>query len=208
MNTKKLQLLVAAISLACTSAANAQLFSGSIAVGTGLTGPFTATYSSSSFTLNANNVVTGSPQGTFALIPSLSNMTADSTIVSGLSSAPLADSIPDFFVFSSTGPFGASGTTPNNRFDFNLTTITDLGGGAFSGTGTLTDTQGTYTPTLADFTLNFSSSINSSPGSYSFTLASESESAVSTPEPTTWALLLGGLGLLAFWHIRTRHFVG
>jgi hypothetical protein len=25
-----------------------------------------------------------------------------------------------------------------------------------------------------------------------------------TPEPSTWALLLGGLGLLAFWHRRTR----
>jgi len=187
MNIKKLQLLAALASLAFVTAANAQIFTGSMGV---VVDPFvtpTSAYTASSLTLNGLNLITTSETGTFAaLVPAHSDLTAYTTTITGLSASPLADSIPNFFVFSTPDAFFAtSGTTPNNRFGFNLVTIAETSAGVFSGTGTLVDTTAAYANTPATFTLSFSGAQN-----YSFTLAA-------VPEPTT-TMIVGACLLLPF----------
>ncbi|MGH7942937.1 MAG: PEP-CTERM sorting domain-containing protein, partial [Limisphaerales bacterium] len=100
----------------------------------------------------------------------------------------LSLSIPDYLVIGTQGPvaFGVSGTTPNNRFDFDLQTIQEIQPGGFFETGTLVDTTGAYAATTAYLTLNFSGANN-----YSLTLQA-------VPEPATLSLLVAGLGLLPF----------
>jgi hypothetical protein len=82
-----------------------------------------------------------------------------------------------------------------------LATITEISysgpslGAAFSGTGTLVDTQGAYANTPAQFTLSFPDG----GGTYSFTIAA-------VPEPSSFGLLFGGLGLLVWTnHARRRN---
>ena len=40
-----------------------------------------------------------------------------------------------------------------------------------------------------------------------FGVANPLDAPVATPEPSTWAMLIGGLGMLAFWRARTRKIV-
>jgi hypothetical protein len=193
MNVKKLQLLVSVASVTFVSMASAQMMNGSVAVAVDIFHAPTSSWTASTLTLDATNYVTGTPTGSFAsVVPTLGTLTADSVTISGLSTSPVADNIHDFFFFSGAGGgFGASGTTPNNRFDFNLATITDVGGGVFTGTGTLVDTLGTYANTPGEFTLSFPDG----DGTYSFTLAA-------VPEPTTISLL--AVGLFGMLTIRRR----
>jgi hypothetical protein len=194
MKTFVTGLVLAGFVGAFAGAANAQIFTGSMGVVANPFGTLTSSWTASTLTLNAINLITPSETGTFlAQVPSHSDLTAYATTITGLSTSPTADSIPDFFVFSTPDAFFAtSGTTPNNRFDFNLATITDVGGGVFRGTGTLVDTQGAYANTPAQFTLSFSGAQN-----YSFTMAA-------VPEPSSFGLLFGGLGLLVWIHRARR----
>ena len=182
--------------LAFAHAATAAPMTGSMGVVVYPFGTPSDSFSASSLTLNAQNLITTAESGDFAAqVPSHGDLTAYSTTITGLSASPLADSIANFFVFSTPDAILAtSGTTPNNRFEFNLSTITETGYvstsvASFSGTGTLVDTLGAFDNTPAQFTLNFSG-----PSNYSFTFA-----ATSVPEPTTLGLVTTGLvGALSF----------
>ena len=188
---KKLLTLVCLGSLALISTANAQpYFTGSMATAQWSAG---GSYTSTSLTLAPTMLITSLQSGDYAsYIPADSDLTESTATISGIGTSPTAENITDYFVFSTPDSiFSSSGTTPNDEFNFTLSSIEYLGGSsdAFSGTGTLFDSTSTFSPTPADFTLSFSG-----PSSYSFTFAS----AAPVPEPATMSLVVGGLiGLLA-----------
>jgi PEP-CTERM motif len=191
MNLVKHFSVISGAFFALATFANAQSFTGVIGIqeDTSQTGSFT----SSSLTMDSANFTDpGSATGTFnANVPMGTEVTAYSTMISGLSSTAETVNINDFIVIGTPGYFGSTGTTPNNRFDFDLQTLAEASSSAtaanFIGLGILTDTAGTYSPTAAEFNLTFSGVNN-----YSFTLTA-------VPEPTTLGLLGAGLlGTLAF----------
>ncbi|HEX3628138.1 MAG TPA: PEP-CTERM sorting domain-containing protein [Verrucomicrobiae bacterium] len=192
MNLKKHYLLVPVIlSLASTAGAQGNM-NGAVGVleDSSLSGSFTA----SSLTLDSSNFTQpASATGTFiGTVPDGTEVTAYSSTISGLSATPLTVSISNFLLIGTPGPvlpppFSQSpGTTPNNRFEFNLQTLEEPASGSFVGFGTLIDTAptGAYSPTAAEIDLSFSGANN-----YSFVLET-------VPEPTTLTLVLAGLGLL------------
>jgi hypothetical protein len=182
---KKLHLIASASAiLAVASSAHATLIDGGLAAGA--TGSFT----SSSLTLSGTQFVESSSGDFSPEVQSLSGLTAYSSTISGLSSTALAVNIADYFSFSST--LIAPGTTPSDRFEFNLTSLTEtfFGSGIadFSGTGTIVDTTGAFADTAATFTLGFSG-----PASESFSMSTV---AAPVPEPTT--IVAGASMLLPF----------
>jgi hypothetical protein len=181
MKINKLQLVISLVGLTVAGSANAalQMTGGFAAGGDG-------SYTDSSLALGAVDLIQGQGTGSFAAVPDGGLLTANTTAITGLSGSPLAVSISDFFVFSSA--FIGSGTTPANRFDFNLATLSEAPGGVFSGTGTVVDTTGDFANTPATFTLSFGGS-----ASESFSLTAE-PSAV--PEPST--IISGAAMLLPF----------
>ena len=154
--------------------------------------PLTGAFTDTSLTLDALNFTEpGSATETFdGTVPDGTEVTAYSTTISGLSSDLAPVSISDFLEIGTAGPvaFGSPGTTPTNRFDFNLQYMaeTDAVDGEFIGYGTLVDTQGDYADTPAELALSFSNA-----DTYSFVLEA-------VPEPATLTLLLGGVGMLPF----------
>ena len=183
MNFKKYYLF-APVVLSVATVAGAQNFTGAVGIqeDTSQTGSYTA----SSIMLDvANFTDPGSASGTFlSTVPGGTEVTAYGSNITGLSSTPESVSISDFLQIGTPGYFGSSGTTPNNRFDFNLQTLAESSSGDFIGTGTLTDTTGAYSPTSAELLLSFST-----PNNYSFTLQA-------VPEPGTLAMALTGLAML------------
>jgi hypothetical protein len=127
--------------------------------------------------------------GTFASLL-YDGLTCYSTAVTGLSTSPTAENIPDFFVFASASPVSPSlGNGGNgNEYSLTLLSLTDQGGGAFVGSGTLIDSDNVLANTSATLSLNFTSG-----GNYSFSI-------VAVPEPSAISLvvvgLLGALGLI------------
>jgi hypothetical protein len=195
MRMKLLITLVLTGSLALTWETRAQFLSGSLtATSANFPG---ASATSSSLTMIQTNIIdfTSFSGNLGSLVPSNSLLTAHSATVSGLSSLPTAISINNFFVFSSPeAGFGFS-TTPPNRFDFDLLTITETSftGNAnntalFTGTGTIVDTTGAFQNTSGQFTIDFLH-----PNDYMITLQA-------VPEPATISLI--GAGLLGIWALR------
>jgi hypothetical protein len=192
VNFMKKNLILTLIgTLALISTANAQpYFTGSMATAQwSAGGSFTAT----SLTLAPTMLITSLASGDYATyIPADSDLTESIATISGIGTSPTTENIADYFVFSTPDSlFSSSGTTPNNQFNFTLTSIYYGGGNSdtFYGSGTLFDGTSTFNPTPADFTLSFSG-----PSSYSFTFAS----VAPVPEPATMSLVAGGvLGLLA-----------
>jgi PEP-CTERM motif len=183
------------LSLALAWRTKAQSLTGSLSASD--VGTF-ASFTSSSVTLVHSNIINFDSGSFGTSVPTNSLLTVPSgffsTTINGLSSTPLSDSINNFFVFSSPlGGFGGS-TTPANRFDFDLATITensDNGTTAtFSGTGTIVDTTGAFQDTPGQFTVDFLS-----PGQYTLTLEA-------VPEPATISVAV--TGLLGAWALRRR----
>lgn len=187
MNFKIYCLFVPVIlSVACVAAAQGN-FSGVLSVQEDATQ--TGAYTSSTLTLDNLNYTEpfALPTGMFVTtVPEGTEVYAYSTTISGLSSTPQTENITDFLQIGGPGPTGSPGTTPVDRFDFNLQTLEESSSqpGGFIGEGILTDTQGSYANTPAELTINFSTASN-----YSFTLTA-------TPEPATLTLVLAGLGML------------
>src|ERR1700722_5936094 len=118
MSTKKLLFLLSAVVFAFTCTVQAQNLNGSL---TATTFPgdigFATDSSLSMFNTNIIQTATGNFNGT---VPISSLLTATTATIEGLSTTPLTDPINNFFVFSSSAPHGPNGTTPQNRFEFNL----------------------------------------------------------------------------------------
>lgn len=144
----------------------------------------TGSYSSTSISMDYSNY--SQPfipaSGSFTNVPQGTEIYAYSSSITGLSSTLTSEPISDFLVIGGAGPTGSLGTTPVDRFDFNLQTLEETSPGIFTGYGTIVDTTGFFSDTAAEIQLNFSSANN-----YSFDLES-------VPEPTTLALALAGLG--------------
>jgi hypothetical protein len=134
-------------------------------------------YTSSSLMLDSTNFTEPyiSATGSFeTTVPQGTEVYANSTPITGLSSALQAESINDFLVIGGPGAaeFGSPGTTPVSRFDFDLQSLEENSIGSFTGFGALVDTTGAYATTPAEIQLSFSSAKN-----YSFILQT-------LPEPT------------------------
>ena len=193
---KKLLLLASAVCLAFGIAANAQdppQMSGSFGVSDFYGG---GSASATTLQLYGTMLITASETGIFTnLLPALSDLTAYTGTISGIGSTPTTENITDYLSFSTPdATFHSSGTTPNNRFEFNLATLQYLGDGggaySFAGQGTLVDTTGAYANSPAAMTVGFSG-----PGNYSFTFAV-------VPEPTTISLVV--IGMVGALIIRRR----
>jgi hypothetical protein len=190
MNFKKYCLFVPVI-LSVASVASAAGFSGVLSVQEDASQ--TGSYTASSLTLDISNYTEPflPATGMFGTtVPEGTEVYAYSSEISGLSSTPETESISDFLVIGGPGPTASPGTTPVDRFDFNLQTVEESASqpGGFIGEGTLVDTQGVYANTPAELVINFTPSSSN----YSFTLT-----ATPVPEPATFSLL-AGLGLLPF----------
>jgi hypothetical protein len=142
--------------------------------------------------LAGTNIIFEATNDFLTLGAQFSDLTSSTTPVTGLSTVPTPEAITDYFVFASPDSgFGGTGTTPANRFDFELTSLTETayssvtGVSSFSGAGTITDTAGGYDPTPASFTIGFSS-----PTNYSFTFNTV------VPEPASFSLVSVGAVLL------------
>lgn len=154
-------------SLAFVGAASAQQLIGEIGVAPVVT---SSAYTSSSMTLDPNNYILQS-YGDFSGLSFLTPLSANSSTLTGLSTSPTTENIPNFFAFST--------------YSFNLGTLTESAPGTFNGTGTITDNSATYTSSPATFTIGFAGN------NYSMTFNA-------VPEPSTIGLMATGLaGVLA-----------
>ncbi|HTV40844.1 MAG TPA: PEP-CTERM sorting domain-containing protein [Candidatus Sulfotelmatobacter sp.] len=185
MHFKHLYLVPVMLSLA--TVARAQDFNGQLGASEVL--PGTGSFSDASLTLDAINYV-GGTNGTFIVVPLGTEVTAYSTTISNLTSELEPISISNFLEIGTAGQFGSDGTSPPNRFDFNLQSLEEYqydpatSQSEFIGYGTLIDTQaGGYAPSEAELEINFLNANN-----YSFTLDT-------VPEPATFTLLLAGIGM-------------
>jgi hypothetical protein len=175
--------------LGLAGAARGAMVNGDLAVT-----PYSAgSATSSSLTLAGSNIIFTATGDFLTLGAQDSDLTSSTATVTGLSATPTSESIPDYFIFASPDSFfGGSGTTPVNRFDFELTSLTETAYtgapayvSSFSGAGIITDTGGVYDPTPATFTIGFSSASN-----YSFTFGTV------VPEPASFSLVSVGAALL------------
>ncbi len=188
---KTCPIIIIAANLALAGSVNATVLTGSITVAEG--GTQVSSFTSSSISMNVTNLVVRSSGDFSGLVPSLSQLMANDTSISGLSSTPTSEPVNNYLVFSSSDAYSGTGTAPPYRFEFELTSLAEVAYSApdfasFVGTGTLIDTSGAYESTPATFNLSFSS-----PTSYSFSLT-----ATPVPEPTTVSLFAAGiLGALA-----------
>jgi hypothetical protein len=163
--------------------------------------PVGGSFTSSSLTLTTPSLIT-SETGIFSsLVPNLSDLISDTGTLTGLSDTPTTENINNFLVFSTPSSLEGQGTTPNNRFEFDLSTLSEIAytgnpeTAAFYGTGTLVDTSGIYASSPADFTVSFSGE-----GNYSMILA-----VTAIPEPARYGICAGILAFLPVLFGLLRH---
>ncbi len=154
---------------------------------------------SSSMQIWWTNVVQTASGSFSGIVLQNSLMNASGEQITGLSSTPISTPVNLFLQFSVANDFtyGSTtpGTTPSNRFDFNLLTLaetsydSDTGAATFIGTGTIVDITGALQSTPGELTVDFSSA-----NDYTLTLEA-------VPEPATIGLVSAGfLGLLVLRH--------
>jgi hypothetical protein len=185
---KKLSILTAIACLIFTQATHAAVptpFTGSVSV-VDLNPRGSVGFTNDSFTLNVDSyVTTGTLTFIASTVPVLSEVATYDTTLDVPSSTPILN----FLELSSSDSF-ASGTPTSDEYVFDLSTISEIsdsGSSAlFAGSGTLVDDTSALATTAATISIAYSSQ-----NAYTITLTA-------VPEPSTWALLLGGLGLLAF----------
>jgi hypothetical protein len=197
---KKIQIVAILASLAAVGSAHAQLeLNAGLAVGG------SGSYTSSSLSLNALQLVE-SANGDFSpAVQSGSGLTADTINLTGLSTTAKTENIADFLEFSSN--LINPGTSPTDEFSFTLTSITEVsfttayGGFAeFTGTGYFVDSTGTYADTDATFTLGTTGEAGGAE-SDNFSMST----VAPVPEPTTFiagAAMLLPFGVGAFRSLR------
>jgi hypothetical protein len=185
---KKLTLiLTAAATLAIVNVAQADPIVGGAIGGSG-------SFTSTSIDFNTLGLV-GSMSGALSSVNSESEATFVNGSITGITSAGISLPNLEFVTFSTDDPLA---TGDGDEFKIDLTSIKSLGGGAFSATGNVVDgaTNG-FGSTPISLTLSFAGNANTPGlgGSFSFS---------STPEPSTWALLMGGIAVMAFLNRRRR----
>jgi hypothetical protein len=211
----KLNALCAALICFATIATHAQqlTLNGSFAMNLIGRQPNPVGYSSSSLEMGHTNYITSTDGAFTNLINYGDEVLAYTNLLSSISSSsahPTVESITNYLVFSA--PFaleGGTGSTPANRFVFDLSSIYTSGGtyASFYGSGTVIDKSGTYAPTVAQIILSFSSRAGFSGENYSLSFDATGVAAPSpnppspTPEPGTIALAgLGAASLGLFRH--------
>lgn len=180
----KLHCLLVPAMLSLAGAAGAQGYmSGSFSV---QAASGNCSYTASSLTMDPTNFTEPfTPAiGTFSTtVPEGTEVYAYSVTISGLSSTSFeAESDPNFLIIGGPGPTGSPGTSPVDRFVFDLQSLEEPTPGTFVGYGTLTDVTGYYAVTSAQLTLGFSA-----PDNYSIDVTA-------VPEPGSIAIALAGLG--------------
>jgi PEP-CTERM motif len=171
-------------------------------------------HTSTSLELAATNFITDT-EGAFTNLINLDDRVSGYTnllkSISTSAANPTLVSIPDYLVFSAPFPrFSAPGSTPANRFEFNLSSIYSTGGNytAFFGTGTVVDAAGVYAPTVAEIALSFSSSAGFTGQNYGLSFSADGVAAQGsnppspTPEPGVFAL--AGFGVAGLTWLRRR----
>jgi len=152
-------------------------------------------------TITGDIAVSGS--GTFTS----SSLQLNSLAAVGSSTGDLSDADSGSFALLSTATLTglSTGTSPVDRYDFALTSITETNStaGDFTGIGILTDTTGTFSPTVATFTLS-NSGQPGGPSGAGFTLSADGIAATAAPEPSVWAMFAFGCGFLALFRLRRR----
>jgi PEP-CTERM motif len=203
---KKLSLLSAVAIFAFTGGVQAATVGGLQFTQDG----FDANFTPDSFTLPDESILSNifsnpaSPSGIFTglggTVITVLDMNSSAFAPAGVSTNAAAPSSVASVPFFQLG--GVSGV---DEYTFDLESIymtnsdpSDPSEGTASvlGTGILVDDTNLSSP---EYSASFSISdiLPGGPVTGTFT-------AVSVPEPSTWAMLLGGLGLLAFWRLRTR----
>jgi hypothetical protein len=184
-------------------ATNGTVTSSNASLVTGLSDPFNLALSGTDlFVLNAGNNTVGEY--------TTSGQTVNASLISGFTPSALAVSGGYLFVVNQTN--GTIGEYTTSGATINASLVTGLPGGdyglAVSGSELLVSQYGNAqlnagSGSIYQYNIDAAQgTVTSSNTSFITGLYEPRDIAFATPEPSTWAMLLGGLGLLAFCYRR------
>ena len=203
---KKITLIlsVALVSLLSTQSVHGQIFLDFTTLPQNT--PITTQYVSQGLT-----VATQDANGNFGTAETTGVYPSDWTAPTGISNSTTGEyPTTEFLNLSFALPADVQSFTFNNYGDNGLSYYAAFNStGTLLGTGNIAADQGEtlITVNIPNVSLlKFSNGVTSEDSSWEFAVNSISytEATAATPEPSTWAMLLGGVGLLAFWQKRTR----